>query len=295
MPRTKGSKNRKTILKEHEKTKKPPVKRGRPKGKKRKTKAVPIKSIKAPSERTRIPVVDEKPSKARSKSEVPEVPKIEKGKKKAPNIAEIERELAPTLVHRERKKKKERDESWEIRQRREPYYDPKIPLETTGGFRRKYTVTLEEDAKYRFEDAVGKNSLYGSYVLNELIKMYSAGKIEIKPNYDDIAKWPWGLLEPNGEVIIAKPGTPVPIWDEWDTQKADRLKREAQERKEKKGTGTQKSFKCPHCKKGRGTLHTRAEDSTDKWYECDKCHKTWRRMRVASAVGEKEASKDIVE
>jgi hypothetical protein len=228
------------------------------------------------------------------------ITETEKGKPKQIKKSELEkiqRELVPTLVHKERRRKKEKDESWEIRQRREPYYDPNIPLETTGGFRRKYTVTLEEDAKYRFEDAVVKNSLYGSYVLNELIKMYSAGKIEIKPNYDDIAKWPWGLLEPNGEVIAAKPGTPVPIWTEWDTQKAERLKREAQERKEKRGAGKQKSFKCPHCKRGRGTLHTRAEDPTDKWYECNKCHKTWRRMRVTSTVGgvtTEEVSKDIL-
>jgi hypothetical protein len=289
MPRTKGSKNRKTILKEHEKSKKPPAKLGRPKNRKRKTKTIPIKTIKEPSVRTRIPVA--KPDAV----QVPPVPTVIKGKAK--DIKTIKRDLEPTLIHRKGKRKAEKDTSWTIRKEREPWYDPEIPLETSGGMRRRFTMNLEETVRDKFAHKTYMNSLYADWVLNELMKRYNEGKINIEPDYKEMGKWPWGILGSGGDVVPAAPETPVYIPEEWPLEKEARLKREQEERKEKRGKGTQKSFKCPHCKKGRGTLRSKVEDPTDKWYECDKCHKTWRRMRVTSTVGgvtTEEVSKDIL-
>jgi len=67
-------------------------------------------------------------------------------------------------------------------------------------------------------------------------------------------------------------------------------------KREKKRRGQEnRNHSNVHAVRRGGDASYKGRGPNDKWYECGKCHKTWRRMRVTSAAGEKEAPKDIVE
>jgi hypothetical protein len=161
--------------------------------------------------------------------------------------------------------------------------------------RRRFTCTLEEKVVDKFRNSV-KNNLYGSYLINHLMREHLRGNLEFKwtPKYQaDSLNWSFGDIPHGGDLIPYELGEPAAIiTHEWtlilEEQKAAKDLEKASKPKRKK------TFACiyPRCD-GRASKHVSAEDKTDIYYKCNKCKKTFHRTAKKEIMPEESDENEV--